>query len=212
MFSEEFQKLSMGEQENFRRIVNYLLSHTYLVMDDYDFSNHVSKTNADYLFAERHMELLQDYLQYGGFRLTSDRNYGVIALDSIHDGSRVRFNKMTTLILYTLRLMYEEEREKLSLSDRVFVTAGEVIEKMMTLGTIAKKPADQTLRESFGLLNRFHIIRKGSGSWEQPDTQMQILTPILFIVSNEQISDMHKLLDEEPGGENEEQPAEPSGE
>ena len=199
MFTEDFEKLSMGEQESFRRIVNYLLAHTYLVVDEYDFSDNISRTNSDYLFAERHLTLLNEYLGYAGFRLTADRNYGVIALESDYDGNRIRFDKLTTLILYTLRLMYEEGRERLSLSPQIFVTTGDIIEKMLALGTIEKKPADQALKKAFGMLSRFHIVRKGGGAWEKAETRMQILTPVLFIVSNEQISDMHKLLEEQPG-------------
>lgn len=203
MFTQEFEKLSMGDQEAFRRNVNYLLAHTYLVVDEYDFGDHISRTNSDYLFVERHLTLFNEYFSYGGFRLTADRNYGVIALESSYDSNRIRFDKLTTLILYTLRLMYEEERERVSLSTQIFVTTGDVIDKMLALGTIEKKPADQHLKKSFGTLARFHIVRKGSGQWVKADTRMQILTPVLFIVSNEQISDMHKLLEEPTEGEDE---------
>lgn len=196
MFTQEYEKLNMGDQEAFRRNVNNLLAHTYLVVDEYDFSNHISRTNSDYLFVERHLTLFNEYLSYAGFRLTADRNYGVIALESTYDSNRIRFDKLTTLILYTLRLMYEEERERVSLSSQIFVTTGDIIDKMLALGTIEKKPSDQNLQKSFGTLARFHIVRKGNGPWVKADTRMQILTPVLFIVSNEQISDMHKLLEE----------------
>ena len=203
MFTEDFDKLNMSDQETFRRLVNYLLAHTYLVVDEYDFADHISRTNPDYIFAERHLTLFNEYLSYAGFRLTVDRNYGVIALESSYDSNRIRFDKLTTLILYTLRLMYEEERERVSLSSQIFVTTGDVIEKMLALGTIDKKPADQHLKKSFGLLVRFHIVRKEAGPWTRADTRMQIMTPVLFIVSNEQISDMHKLLEESPDLEEE---------
>ena len=107
-------------------------------------------------------------------------------------------------MLYVLRLIYEEEREKLSLSRDIFTTTGDLVHKMLSLGVIKRKPANLTLRDSLRTLNRFRIVEKVDGPWENADTRLLILPTILFIVTNERISNMYQLIDEEETAENEE--------
>ena len=204
MFEEAFEKLNLTEQEAFRRIVNWLLAHTYLLQGTYAFEDNMNRTNPDYLFVERNFELFQDYLEYAGFHLERDSNYGVIFLSSSYEFNRVKLDKATTLMLYVLRLIYEEEREKLSLSRDIFTTTGDLVHKMLSLGVIKRKPANLTLRDSLRTLNRFRIVEKVDGPWENADTRLLILPTILFIVTNERISNMYQLIDEEETAENEE--------
>lgn len=199
MFEEKYEKLSMAEQEAFKRIVNWMLAHTFLLQDNYVFDDSMKRTNPDYLFVERNFELFEDYLEYSGFRLERDTNYGVIFLSSTYEFNRVKLDKMTTLMIYVLRLIYEEEREKLSLSRNIFTSTGDLIHKMISLGVIKKKPANQVMRDSLRTLNRFRIVEKPEGSWEDADTKLLILPTILFIVTNERIGNMYRLLEEEPG-------------
>ena len=204
MFEEAFEKLNLTEQEAFRRIVNWLLAHTYLLQGTYAFEDNMNRTNPDYLFVERNFELFQDYLEYAGFRLERDSNYGVIFLTSSYEFNRLKLDKATTLMLYVLRLIYEEEREKLSLSRDIFTTTGDLVHKMLSLGVIKRKPANLTLRDSLRTLNRFRIVEKVDGPWENANTRLLILPTILFIVTNERISNMYQLIDEEETAENEE--------
>ena len=204
MFESEFEKLNMTEQEAFRRIVNWLLAHTYLLQGNYAFEDNMKRTNPDYLFVERNFELFQNYLEYAGFRLERDSNYGVIFLSSSYEFNRIKLDKATTLMLYVLRLIYEEEREKLSLSRDIFTTTGDLVHKMISLGVIRRKPANLTLRDSLRTLNRFRIVEKVDGPWENADTRLLILPTILFIVTNERISNMYQLIDDEEEGEHEE--------
>ena len=204
MFESEFEKLNMTEQEAFRRIVNWLLAHTYLLQGNYAFEDNMKRTNPDHLSVERTFELFQNYLEYAGFRLERDSNYGVIFLSSSYEFNRIKLDKATTLMLYVLRLIYEEEREKLSLSRDIFTTTGDLVHKMISLGVIRRKPANLTLRDSLRTLNRFRIVEKVDGPWENADTRLLILPTILFIVTNERISNMYQLIDDEEEGEHEE--------
>ena len=204
MFEEAFEKLNLTEQEAFRRIVNWLLAHTYLLQGTYAFEDNMNRTNPDYLFVERNFELFQDYLEYAGFHLERDSNYGVIFLSSSYEFNRVKLDKATTLMLYALRLIYEEEREKLSLSRDIFTTTGGLVHKMLSLGVTKRKPANLTLRDSLRTLNRFRIVEKVDGPWENADTRLLILPTILFIVTNARISNMYQRIDEEETGEHEE--------
>ena len=196
MIDDAYRKLNMTDKESFCRIVNQLLAHTFLLVDLYDVNEQITRINKDYLFVERNFELFQNYLQLSGFRLERDSNFGVIQLVSSYDGNRKRFDKLTTLMIYTLRLIYEEEREKLTLQKEVIITTGDLVQKMITLGVIRKKPANTDLHSCLISLSRFHIIDKLDGIWEAAETRFLILPSILFIVTNEQISNMAILTED----------------
>ena len=197
MFEKSWEGLGSTEKEQFARLVNILLGHTFLTVEIYDFEENVTRINKDYLFVDRHFEMFREYLDYAGFSLERDSGYGVIYLTSRYDANRVKLDKLTTLMVYTLRLIYEEEREKLTLSKEVFLTTGDLVHKMITIGAIRRKPSNAALHESLRTLHHFRIVEKMEGAWENASTRLLILPVILFIVSNEQISNMHKLVEED---------------
>ena len=210
MIEEKYRHLSLSEQEQFARVVNRLLSNTFLLVEEYDPAEGVTRVNREYLFVERNFELFREYLEMSGFRLERDTTYGVIYLTSSYDGSRVQFDKLTTVMIYTLRLIYEEERAKLTLTKEVIITIADLVQKMLIAGAVKKKPANVLLHKSLRALSRFRIIQKLDGSWEAPQNRLLILRTILFVVSNEQISNMEKLVEqkESESDEPEEEPDE----
>ena len=195
MIDDGYKKLGIGEQEDFKRVINYLLSHTFLCAETFN-EDDGPRTNPDYLFVEANYDLFEAYLRLAGFSLERDSAYGVISLKSEFDGTRVRFDKMTTIMAFTMRLIYDEQKEKLSLAREITLRTGELVDKMIALGVIKKKPSNLQLYESLSALRRYNIILKREGKWEDAQTRFLILPTILFIVSNEQIATMSRLLDE----------------
>lgn len=193
-FEEQFDKLSMIEQERFKRIVNQLLGHTFVIQDMFDGDEHMRSSNPDYIFVDRNLELFEAYLDFAGFRLEQDTNYGVISLSSSYDYNRQKFDKLTTLMLYVIRLMYEEQRETISLGE-VIVTTGEVIHKMLSLGVIKKRPPMREIRDALRRLIRFRVLEKIDGSLEEAEAKFIVLPTILFIVTNERISAIFEELE-----------------
>jgi hypothetical protein len=194
MWNELYQKLNNSDREEFRRLLNLLLSRTFIIRDVYDSREGMMKINPEYRFVERNYELFIDYLSYAGWILQKDGNYGVIALGNEYEYNRLRLDKNTTLILYTLRLIFEEEREKVSLRNEILTTTGQMVHKMITLGITAKKPSDKDLADGLRQLSRHNIIEKIEGRWEQADTKLLILPSILFVITNEKISRMYETL------------------
>lgn len=197
MFDSAFEKLTMTDQEKFKRIVNMLLAQTFLLQANVTAEETLRRTNSDYLFAERNFELLTNYFAYAGFTLEKDSNYGVIALHSTYDYNRKKLDKFTTQTLFTLRLIYDEEREKLSLSKEIYTTTGDITHKMMTLGVLSKKPSNQQLHDTLRTLAAFNLISKSNGAWEDAETIIRILPSILFVISNEQINSIANMMEEE---------------
>ena len=201
MIDDAYEKLNMTEKENFSRVINQLLSRTFLLVDQYDPEEQISRVNRDYLFVDRNFALFQEYLALAGFHLERDTNYGVIQLISSYDGNRQRFNKLTTGMIYVLRLIYEEEREKLNLSKEVIIRIGDLVHKMLTLGFLQRKPSNADLHASLRRLSLFRIIEKLDGAWEDADTRILILPSILFVVSNEQISSLYQMTESVAAGD-----------
>ncbi len=199
MWKELYEKLNNSDREEFKRVVNLLLSRTFVIRDVYDSQEGIIRINPCYGFIERHYELLADYLYYSGWRLQKDSNYGVISLINEYEYNRVRLNKNTTLMLFTLRLIFEEEREKIALRNEILTTTGQMVHKMITLGVIAKKPSDRDLADGLRQLAHHNIIEKIEGPWEQADTKLLILPSVLFVITNEKISRIYETLE---NGEN----------
>ncbi len=195
MWLELYERLTNSEKEEFRRLLSSLLSHTFLIRDIYDTKESLMIVNPEYRFVERNFELFMEYLSFGGWALQKDSNYGVISLTNVYEYNRVRLDRNTTLILYTLRLIFEEEREKVALRNEILTTVANTVHKMITLGLIKKKPSDKDLSEAFRQLDNYRVIQKIVGSWEDAESKLLILPSILFIVTNERISKLSEMYD-----------------
>lgn len=203
MWFDEYEQLTHTEKEEFIRTANQLLSRTFIIRDRYNSREKRLKLNPDYRFIERHLEIFRQYLRLSGWELQKDNNYGVIALYNRFELNRAYLDKRTTIILYILRLIYEEKREKLSLKREIITRVGEVVEKMINLGLADKKPSNKDLLNAFGALRRYQIIDRLDSDLTQPETGIIIYPSILFIVTNEKISEIYELIGIETDDEEE---------
>lgn len=195
MWHELYDRLTNSEKEEFKRLLNYLLSRNFIIRDIYDQKDGMMKISPDYRFVERNYELFAEYLGYAGWMLQKDSNYGVIALGNAYEYNRVRLDRSTTLILYILRLIFEEEREKIALRNEILTTVGQIVHKMIALGLVKRKPSDRELADALRQLAGHNIIQKISGAWEEADTKILILPSILFVVTNEKIGRMYEIFE-----------------
>lgn len=132
MWAEEFEKLNNSEKEEMKRLLNVLLSKTCIVRDVYDTKEMMMKINPDYRFLERHFELVSEYLSYSGWDVSKDNQYGVISIENIYGYNKLRLDRFTTMTLYTIRLIYEEERERVTLRNEIMTTTGQIFHKIIT--------------------------------------------------------------------------------
>ena len=198
MWNEQYEALSSYEKGEFRRLANYLLSHTYMVRYEYQPSQQMTLPNADYQTSTRLFTVMRDYFTVTGWQLEKDDNYGIMSLINIYDHNRLRIDRFTTLFLYTCRLIYEEEREQASSFHTVKTDTQTVVEKMQMLGLLDKGKTTQKERvEAQRTLAHYNIIQKiDSASWSNEGNQILILPSILSIISNQGINDMMTELEE----------------
>lgn len=201
MWNKDYEALNSSDKTEFRRIGNYLLSHTYLTKFYYDPSKKMTLPNKDYQLASRFYNILQNYFEVTGWQLNKDDNYGYMSLINSYDHNRYRLEQFTTLFLYTCRLIYEENREQASSFHTVCSSTTDIINKMTTLGLLnARKGGKTTQKERLDAqraLAHFNIIQKmESSAWEPDGNQILILPSILAIISNQGINDMMRELEE----------------
>ena len=198
MWSDAYEALSNNEKSEFRRLCNYLLSHTYLVRDIYKPDKQWMATNSDYRTVDRMFECMREYFSFSGWKLEKDENYGVITLTNEFDHNRLRIDRFTTLFLYTCRLIYEEGREKGDNLNIVRTDTASIVEKMRLFGLLDKgKAAKKEYLEAQRTLAHFNIIQKmESDAWSTEGNSVLILPSILTIISNQGINDTILELEE----------------
>mgnify|MGYP004630084247 FL=1 len=205
MIEELYGNLGMIEQENFQRIVNLLLGKTFIVYNVYDENKKTTVFNPDYRFIERNLELFEKYLRLGGWNLERNDNYEVIYITSQYGYNKMHLDKFTTVILYILRLMYEQKRENINLTEQIVVNVSEIISTLNEIGAYnKKKPALTEIRQALGTIAKFNLIQKIDGKYEDPETKIIILPSILFAITaesitkiNDSIKDTNEEMDEE---------------
>ncbi|MDR0689926.1 MAG: DUF4194 domain-containing protein [Spirochaetaceae bacterium] len=211
MLDELYGKLNSSEKEDFRRLTNYLLSHTYLVRHEYQPSQQMTLPNRDYQIVSRLFPVFQEYFELSGWRLEKDDHYGIISLSNTYAHNRLQLNRFTTIFLYVCRLIYEEDREEVSGTFHMVKTSTqEVIGKMNTLELLEKRRTTQKERiDAQRTLAHFNIIRKMETSpWDGDGNLILILPSVLSIIPNCNINTMKAELEEFKitGAENQKEP------
>lgn len=188
------------EKSEFSRMANYLMSSTFLLRDDS--KRMVSK---EYLFVEHRFELFSDYFSLIGWRIYRDTQYGVIYTVNEDGMNRLKLDKLTTVIIITMRIIYEEKRIQLGSSNTVPTTVAEIIGKIVNdFSVYKKKPAQLELKDSFRILENHNLIYRLGESYTDYDCRLVILPSILFAVSNEKCKSICDTLALERGESDEE--------
>ena len=116
------------ELEQFKSVCNQLLSRTYIVRTIYQ-PGKGRVDNPDYLFLSRHYEAVQEYLSLLDWDLRRDELNGYFYVLNTDEANRCNLNKKETAILLALRLIYEENMERLGLEQDAVCTVRDVLEK-----------------------------------------------------------------------------------
>lgn len=194
MFIEMYNELTNSEKDNFRRVLSLILSKTFIVNRIFDGNQNTFKSNSDYRFIDRNIELFRDYLEIAGYRLIKDSNYEVIYLENEYGYNKKRLDKNTTIFLYGLRLKFDEYRENINLNVDTVVTVADIIKTLIDVGAYTKKPSDTEIRTALSNLISFNIIQKIDGILEKPETKIVILPSILFVITNEKITKLSQSI------------------
>lgn len=199
---------SARELEQFKSVCNQLLSRTYLVRTVFQ-PGKGRVDNPDYLFLSRHFEAVQDYLSLLDWDLRRDDLNGFFYVLNTDEANRCNLNKRETAILLALRLIYEENMERLGLEQDAVCTVRDVLEKVVTdYPVFPPKPNMDEVKRALNLLENHSVIQRIEGRFNQASCKIAILPTILSAVSSEKLNLMVSVLrKEEADEEAEEDPA-----
>ena len=200
MFSEQFAQLSGSDQTRFAEIVNKILLKGFVVRDIFDSREKIIRVNHDFRFIERQFDLINDYLKFSGWVLNKDLILGVFYLVNTFEDNRIRIDRETSLVLFTLRLIYEDEKEEggSSSTQSIYMTTPSLIKMMVDHGITmpGKRLTGRLIGKSLRFLNNHNIISKVSGSYDEGNVSFYILPSIKYAIDNEKIVAMSNALDQ----------------
>ena len=200
MFSEQFAQLSGSDQTRFAEIVNKILLKGFVVRDIFDSREKIIRVNPDFRFIERQFDLINDYLKFSGWVLNKDLILGVFYLVNTFEDNRIRIDRETSLVLFTLRLIYEDEKEEggSSSTQSIYMTTPSLIKMIVDHGITmpGKRLTGRLIGKSLRFLNNHNIISKVSGSYDEGNVSFYILPSIKYAIDNEKIVAMSNALDQ----------------
>lgn len=176
-----FEEMSEKETKEFSRICNMLLSVTYILRDGAD-----GRISKEYHFIDSHFELFSDYLELTGWKIYKDIQYGIIYVRNVDGLNKLTLNKLTTVMLVAIRIIYEESRIKASNTSNVCITVGSLFDKIVNeFSMYSKKPPQKEIKESFRILEAHNLIKRLDDSFDDIECRFVILPSVLIAVSNE---------------------------
>lgn len=199
------QQATSKELEQFKSVCNQLLSRTYVVRTLYR-PGKGRVNNPDYTFLSLHYETVQDYLSLLDWNLRRDTLNGYFYVVNTDEANRCNLNKKETAILLALRMIYEENLERLGLA---ICTVRDVLEKVVTdYAILPAKPNMDEVKRALTLLENHAIIQRIDGKFNQSSCKFAILPTVLAAVSGEKLNAVVSVLRKEDADEEaEEDPA-----
>ena len=154
--------------------------------------------NPDYTFLSLHYEAVQEYLSLLDWDLRKDDLNGYFYVLNTDEANRCNLNKKETAILLALRMIYEENQERLGLEQDAICTVRDVLEKVVTdYAILPAKPNMDEVKRALTLLENHSIVQRIEGKFNQSNCKFSILPTVLAAVSNEKLNDVVSVLRKE---------------
>lgn len=171
-------------KDKFRATANKLLNECFIIKKNKD-------TISDYNFILNYREYFISLFDVLGYELVIQEDQGVIGINNPAGTGRIHLKKIESMLLLILRLLYIEERKKVSQTGDVVVIVDQVYDKYNML-KMQNKLDKTTLRNSMGLFRRYHLIQNLDADMSNPDTRVIIYPSILLAVANSSLDDMYQ--------------------
>lgn len=186
-----FQELSDSEREKVREAINRLLEVNLLVKE---------RDREVFAVIRRNRPLLDPYFRFLGWELTVDERHECVYLHMQDSRLRKRLDRDQTVWLLVLRLLYEEKRQGLSLSDFPMVTLYEIRSKYETfrLEWINRTTLDKLIR----LCVQFHLVEPLDEDTRSDDARFKLFHTWMYVIQADEMKQLTERLERyEAGGE-----------
>jgi hypothetical protein len=187
------------EIDQFKSVCNQLLSRTYVVRTIYK-PDKGRITNPDYTFLSIHYEHIRDYLAFLDWDLRKDDMNGYFYVLNTDEANRCNLDKKETAILLAIRMIYDENQERLGLEQDAICTVRDVLEKVVTdYAILPAKPNMEEVKRALTRLENHSIIQKIDGKFNKGNCKFAILPTVLSVVSADKLNMIVATLRKEEG-------------
>lgn len=176
------------EKDEFKRICNRLLSYCFLCKGNVT-------NRSDYYFVLKYRSLFQEYLGILGYRLEINEEYGVIQLTNPQNYNRYNLKLNESVVLLILRILYDEKKRELSVSDEVIVILGDIQDKFLSLQIREKMIDKTTMRNALHLFRRFQLIEILDKDLSNEESRILIYDAIMMAVRIEDVKQAYEKLE-----------------
>lgn len=181
-----FEGMLQKDRDEFRRVCNKLMSICFIVRRN-------EATKSDYYFILRMKDVFARYLDILGYMLEINEEYGVIQLVNRENYNHLNLKLYDSIILLLLRILYDEKKRELSLTD-VVVNLGDIQEKYLSLKIREKQIDKTTMSNALRLFKRYNLVEVLDRDLMQEDARIVIYDSILMAVRVEDIKRVSDLI------------------
>ena len=174
------------------------------VQGEADVFAHLKKQILDRIDLSREVpdEEIQDYLALLDWDLRKDDLNGYFYVINTDEANRCNLNKKETAILLAIRMIYEENMERLGLEQDAICTVRDVLEKVVTdYAILPAKPNMDEVKRALTTLDNHCVIQRIEGRYNQGSCKFAILPTILSVVSSEKLNAIVSTLRKEDNDE-----------
>ena len=130
-----------------------------------------------------------------GYRLEMNEEYGVVQVTNPQNYNRYNMKLMESILLLILRILYDEKKRELSISDEVIVNMGDIHDKFMDLKIRDKMMDKTTMRNAISTMRRFQIVEVLDKNLSNEDARLIIYDSILMAVRVEDIKQVYEKIE-----------------
>jgi len=173
--------------DEFKRVCNKLISICFLCKGSL-------VNRSDYYFAIKYRREIAEYMEVLGYRLEVNEEYGVVQLTNPQNFNRLNLKLYESVILLILRILFDEKKREISLSDEVIVNLGDIQDKFMSLQIRDKMIDKTTMRNALSVFRRFQLIELLDRDMASEESRVLIYDSILMAVRVEDIKQAYEKL------------------
>lgn len=183
---ELFEGMLQKDRDEFRRVCNKLMSTCFICKQNAD-------TKSEYYFILRQRPVFERYLDVLGYTLEINEEYGVVQLVNRENYNHAHLKLYESIILLILRILYDEKKRELSLSD-VVINIGDIQEKYLSLKIREKQIDKTTMNNALRLFKRYNLVALLDKDLFQEDSRIVIYDSILMAVRVEDIKRVSDMI------------------
>lgn len=176
------------DKEEFKRICNNLINVCFLCKKN-------AATKSDYYFVLKYQEQFRELLGTLGYRLELNEEYGVFQLVNSLNVNRRNLKLSESIVLLILRILFDEKKRELSMSDEVIVNLGDIQDKYLSLKIRDKMIDKTTLSNCLRLFKRYQIVELLDKDLANEETRILIYDSILMAVRVEDIKQVYDKVE-----------------